>query len=187
MPAPATAGSGVPVAASEGTPTFHPTPWPEAYHLPTGFWTEPEVTIVTNGGIEGKVTMSGTASANAIFNSNTYKDDQNTLKPMTSHVRYHQAAKAYREHSGMGHQASDAFAFGEGRVLGIPFGEGVSAGFPFREGESAGFPFREGESAGFPFREARQTEFQQGPPRQTRFWQSGPRQSQKHQGLVADP
>ena len=61
-----------------------------------------EVTFTTDGGTEGKVTMSGIAYANAVFRSDAYKDDQDALKAMTSLVRYHQAAKAYVEHNGVG-------------------------------------------------------------------------------------
>lgn len=61
-----------------------------------------EVTVTTNGGVVGKITMSGIAYANAVLNGDAYKDDQDALKAMTSLVRYHQAVKAYKDHIEMG-------------------------------------------------------------------------------------
>jgi hypothetical protein len=89
------------------------------------------------------------------------------------------------------HQASGAFAFGEGAPVGIssggrgsvgfPFGEGLLLGILFGEEVSAGFPFDEGESAGFPFDEPRQTRFRQNRPHQTHFQQTEPRQTRFQQ------
>ena len=80
-----------------------------------------------------------------------------------------------RVFSRAGHQASDGFAFGEGRVIGIPFGEARSAGIAFGEGISVGFPFGEPRETGIQQIHPRQTRFQQETPRQTKFQQiAGP-------------
>ena len=72
---------------------------------------------------------------------------------------------------------SDAFAFGEGGLVGIPFGEDVYVGFLFVEPRQTRFQQFH----------PRQTYYQQTMPRQTRFQQSRPRRTQWRQMLGGRP